>query len=151
VHVHFDAPSGPSLPTLPAQRFRLDVPLHELLQKDPSPTPARAEHEPRTSLALPSPVFPQHPALLHEIDAAEPRLQNMKGFTRGVGEHWGCRAGQNWLIVRTNGTLAPCFPLYNATYDWGTVGNEKFDVKQLTEMKKGCEPNCFSTLGYNVA
>src|SRR5208337_805060 len=57
----------------------------------------------------------------------------------------------DWLIVRTNGTLAPCFPLYNATYDWGTVGNEKFDVKQLAEMKKGCEPNCFSTLGYNVA
>ena len=33
----------------------------------------------------------------------------------------------------------------------GTVGNQKFDVKQLSEMKKGCEPNCFSTLGYNVA
>jgi hypothetical protein len=63
-------PSGPSLPTLPAQRFRLDVPLHQLLQKDPSSTPARAEHEPRTWLALPSPVFPQHPALLHEVDAA---------------------------------------------------------------------------------
>ena len=41
--------------------------------------------------------------------------------------------------------------MYNATYDWGTVGNQKFDVKQLSEMKKGCEPNCFSTLGYNVA
>ena len=47
------------------------------------------------------------------------RLQNMKGFMRGVGEHWGCRAGQNWLIIRTDGTLAPCFPVYNATYDWG--------------------------------
>jgi MoaA/NifB/PqqE/SkfB family radical SAM enzyme len=80
-----------------------------------------------------------------------PRLQNMKGFMRGGGEHWGCRAGQNWLIIRTNGTLAPCFPLYNASYDWGTVGNQKFDVQQLSEMKKGCEPNCFSTLGYNVA
>src|SRR5205807_10562068 len=34
-----------------------------------------------------------------------PRLQNMKGFMRGVGEHWGCRAGQNWLIIRTDGTL----------------------------------------------
>jgi MoaA/NifB/PqqE/SkfB family radical SAM enzyme len=79
------------------------------------------------------------------------RLQNMKGFMRGVGEHWGCRAGQNWLIVRTDGTLAPCFPMYNAHYDWGTVEHEKFDVKQLDEMKKGCEPHCFSTLGYNVA
>ena len=80
-----------------------------------------------------------------------PRLQNMKGFMRGVGEHWGCRAGQNWLIIRTDGTLAPCFPMYNAKYDWGTVDNQKFDVRQLSEMKNGCEPNCFSTLGYNVA
>jgi MoaA/NifB/PqqE/SkfB family radical SAM enzyme len=80
-----------------------------------------------------------------------PRLQNMKGFMRGVGEHWGCRAGQNWLIIRTDGTLAPCFPMYNAKYDWGTVDNQKFDLKQLAEMKNGCEPHCFSTLGYNVA
>jgi len=80
-----------------------------------------------------------------------PRLQNMKGFMRGVGEHWGCRAGQNWIIIRTDGTLAPCFPMYNSTYDSGTIENQKFDVKQLDEMKQGCEPQCFSTLGYNVA
>jgi MoaA/NifB/PqqE/SkfB family radical SAM enzyme len=79
------------------------------------------------------------------------RLQNMKGFMRGVGEHWGCRGGQNWLIIRTDGTLAPCFPMYNATYDWGTIENHKFELKQLGEMKQGCEPHCFSTLGYNVA
>jgi hypothetical protein len=24
-------------------------------------------------------------------------------------------------------------------------------LKQLGEMKQGCEPHCFSTLGYNVA
>jgi len=80
-----------------------------------------------------------------------PRLQNMKGFMRGVGEHWGCRAGQNWLIIRTDGTIAPCFPMYNAKYDWGSIGKQRFDKKQLAEMKHGCEPNCFSTLGYNVA
>jgi MoaA/NifB/PqqE/SkfB family radical SAM enzyme len=80
-----------------------------------------------------------------------PRLQKMKEFMRGGGEHWGCRAGQNWLIVRTNGSLAPCFPMYNAKFDWGTVGNQKFDKQQLNEMKQGCEPQCFSTLGYNVA
>jgi hypothetical protein len=57
-----------SLPTLLAQSFRLDAPLHKVLQKlpDPSPTLARVEHEPRTSLALPSPVFPERPALMHE-------------------------------------------------------------------------------------
>jgi MoaA/NifB/PqqE/SkfB family radical SAM enzyme len=80
-----------------------------------------------------------------------PRLQNMKGFMRGKGEHWGCRAGQNWVIVRTDGTLAPCFPMYNAKYDWGTTENPKCKKSQLAEMKQGCEPNCFSTLGYNVA
>ena len=38
-----------------------------------------------------------------------PRLQNMKGFMRGAGEHWGCRAGQNWLIIRTNGNSRSLF------------------------------------------
>jgi MoaA/NifB/PqqE/SkfB family radical SAM enzyme len=80
-----------------------------------------------------------------------PRLHNMKEFMRGKSEHWGCRAGQNWLIIRTDGTLAPCFPMYNASYDWGTVGNHKFDLKQLSEMKQSCELHCFSTLGYNLA
>jgi hypothetical protein len=41
--------------------------------------------------------------------------------------------------------------MYNAGYDWGAVGQQKFEQKQLIEMKQGCEPNCFSTLGYNVA
>jgi MoaA/NifB/PqqE/SkfB family radical SAM enzyme len=80
-----------------------------------------------------------------------PRLRNMKEFMRGKAEHWGCRAGQNWLIIRTDGTLAPCFPLYNATHNWGTVGAHKFDAKQLSEMKQSCELHCFSTLGYNLA
>jgi hypothetical protein len=47
------------------------MPLHNLLQRDPSPTLARVEHQPRTSLVLPSPVFPQHLALLHKIDDAD--------------------------------------------------------------------------------
>jgi hypothetical protein len=80
-----------------------------------------------------------------------PRLQNMKGFMRGVGERWGCSPGQNWLIVRTDGTFAPCFPMYNAKYDRGAVEKQKFDLTQLAEMKQGCEPQCFSTPGYNVA
>src|ERR1700689_322901 len=80
-----------------------------------------------------------------------PRLNNMKGFMRGKSEHWGCRAGQNWLIVRTDGTLAPCFPMYNATYDWGTIENHRFETKQLSEMKKSCQPHCFSTLNHILA
>ncbi len=34
------------------------------------------------------------------------RLAQMKQFMRGNIEPWGCRAGQNTLIVRTDGTLA---------------------------------------------
>jgi len=54
------------------------------------------------------------------------------------------------LIIRTDGTLARASHVQRE-FDWGTVENQKFDLKQLAEMKQGCEPQCFSTLGYNVA
>ena len=34
---------------------------------------------------------------------------------------WNCRAGQNNVIIRTDGTVAPCFPMYASTYDWGNI------------------------------
>jgi len=79
------------------------------------------------------------------------RLQEMKAFMRGKLQDWDCRAGQNSLIIRTDGTLAPCFPLYSATHDWGVAGEPRFDEKQLSEMKRGCQPHCFSTLNHNLA
>jgi MoaA/NifB/PqqE/SkfB family radical SAM enzyme len=79
------------------------------------------------------------------------RLQDMKDFMRGQVEPWSCRAGQNNVIIRVDGTLAPCFPMYSATYDWGTIGHHKFEVKQLDEMKKECQTHCFSTLNHNLA
>jgi MoaA/NifB/PqqE/SkfB family radical SAM enzyme len=78
------------------------------------------------------------------------RLQDMKQFLRGKVEPWNCRAGQNNVIIRVDGTLAPCFPMYSATYDWGTVGHHNFKVKQLDEMKKECQTHCFSTLNHNL-
>ena len=63
---------------------------------------------------------------------------------------WNCRAGQNNVIVRTDGTVAPCFPMYAATYDWGTIEGHKFDRAQLRGMKKTCEKHCFSTLNHNL-
>ena len=79
------------LPTLPAQPFRLDVPLHDLLQKRPDqPTDhsplERAEREPQNSLTLPSPVFPQHPALFHELDADD--IAAHDGVIRTGKRHW---------------------------------------------------------------
>jgi len=76
------------------------------------------------------------------------RLQEMKYFMRGKIQEWNCRAGQNSLIIRTDGTLAPCFPTYNATCDWGAVGDSRFDSAQLAEMKAECQRNCFSTLNH---
>ena len=57
----------------------------------------------------------------------------------------------NSLIVRVDGTLAPCFPMYNASYDWGTIENHKFERKQLTDMKQECQKSCFSTLNHILA
>ncbi len=79
------------------------------------------------------------------------RLAEMKRFVRGAHyEPWNCRAGQNTLIIRVDGTLAPCFPMYSATHDWGVVGSPQFDRRQLDEMKVTCEPNCYSTLNHIV-
>jgi radical SAM protein with 4Fe4S-binding SPASM domain len=74
----------------------------------------------------------------------------MKQFMRGGIQDWNCRAGQNTLIIRTDGTLAPCFPMYSANYDWGTIENHKFEPGPLNEMKKSCQPHCFSTLNHIV-
>jgi MoaA/NifB/PqqE/SkfB family radical SAM enzyme len=78
------------------------------------------------------------------------RLAQMKDFMRGKLEPWNCRAGQNTLIIRTDGTLAPCFPMYSAKHDWGTVGAHKFERQQLDEMKTSCQTHCFSTLNHIV-
>jgi MoaA/NifB/PqqE/SkfB family radical SAM enzyme len=75
-------------------------------------------------------------------------MQDMKQLMRGNVPPWQCRAGQNSLIIRTDGTLAPCFPMYSATHDWGVVGSHKFDVKQLDEMKVDCTKHCLSTCNY---
>lgn len=75
-----------------------------------------------------------------------PQLLNMKNMMRGEIEGWSCRAGRNTLIIREDGTLAPCFPTYGATHDWGLVEHPRFDLVQLDQMKKTCTTTCFSTL-----
>ena len=79
------------------------------------------------------------------------RLEEMKAFMRGKLQEWDCRAGQNSLIIRTDGTLAPCFPMYSASHDWGTAGRPCFEKQQLEQMKAECQPHCFSTLNHNLA
>lgn len=74
------------------------------------------------------------------------QILQMKQMMRGQVEPWSCRAGQNTLIIREDGTLAPCFPTYGASYDWGTVEAPRFDREQLSVMKESCNRTCFSTL-----
>jgi MoaA/NifB/PqqE/SkfB family radical SAM enzyme len=79
------------------------------------------------------------------------RLEQMKAFMRGKLPRWDCRAGQNALIVRTDGTLAPCFPMYGARDDWGSVGKPCFRPAELKYMKSECQKHCFSTLNHTLA
>ncbi len=78
-------------------------------------------------------------------------FMRMKQLMRGEVEPWPCRAGQNMTIIRTDGTLAPCFPMYSSSYDWGSVGAHKYDAEQLDEMKKECSKRCLSTCNYILA
>jgi MoaA/NifB/PqqE/SkfB family radical SAM enzyme len=83
------------------------------------------------------------------------QIESTPGITRAEDgnlhfKDWNCRAGQNNVVIRTDGTLAPCFPMYPATCDWGTVDGHKFDQAQLGAMKKTCQKHCFSTLNHNL-
>ena len=86
---------------------------------------------------------------------ADELLAGMPGITREEDgglrfAEWNCRAGQNNVIVRTDGTVGPCFPMYSATYDWGNIEGHKFDQASLGEMKTTCQKHCFSTLNHNL-
>lgn len=83
-------------------------------------------------------------------------LSGIQGIVQRPGgemqfAEWNCRAGQNNVIIRTDGTVAPCFPMYGATYDWGNIDSPQFDQQQLAGMKKTCQQHCFSTLNHNLA
>ena len=83
-------------------------------------------------------------------------LASMPGIAQGENGDihfvdWNCRAGQNNVIIRTDGTVAPCFPMYASTYDWGNIDRFHFDEKDLSRMKQGCQRHCFSTLNHNLA
>jgi MoaA/NifB/PqqE/SkfB family radical SAM enzyme len=78
-------------------------------------------------------------------------LRAMKSLLRGGVAPWPCRGGQNMVICRTDGTLAPCYPMRESEQDWGTVGCQKFDTCQLADLKQTCSGTCFSTVGYMLA
>lgn len=83
-------------------------------------------------------------------------LTSMPGIVQDADDQlhfseWNCRAGQNNVVIRTDGTVAPCFPMFPSTFDWGNIDTPKFDAGQLAHMKKTCQQHCFSTLNHNLA
>ena len=83
-------------------------------------------------------------------------LASMPGVVREPGgsvrfADWNCRAGLNNVVIRTDGTLAPCFPMYPSSYDWGNIDAPRFDPDQLAGMKTACHRHCFSTLNHNLS
>jgi MoaA/NifB/PqqE/SkfB family radical SAM enzyme len=118
---HFKHLDGNTTYLLPEDHPKVDALIEWVIEKH------------KNGYKMPNPVF---------------HLREMKKLMRGKVDAWPCRAGQNSLIVRTDGTLAPCFPTYSSTYDWGTVANHKFQTGQLTEMKKECSQHCLSTCNY---
>jgi len=78
-------------------------------------------------------------------------LISMKQFVRNDLPPWKCQAGQLSLIIRPDGSFAPCFELYGENEDWGDIyTGPKFDPAELTVRKKKCSPQCLSTCNYQV-
>ncbi len=89
------------------------------------------------------------------LDAEAENLRRMPGILPDKNgglrfTDWNCRAGLNNVVIRTDGTLAPCFPMYSATYNWGTIDGHRLERQQIGEMKKTCQKHCFSTLNHNL-
>ncbi len=78
-------------------------------------------------------------------------LNAMKRFIRRELDPWPCQAGQFSMIIRLDGSFAPCFELYAEKEDWGNIyDGPKFDPVKLAEHKRECSPHCLSTCNYQV-
>ena len=74
-----------TLPTLPSQPFRLDVPLHELLHQ-PSRAVLPLPSTLRQAQTLPNALFPQYPELFHDLD--EQDIAAHETVVRTGKRHW---------------------------------------------------------------
>jgi MoaA/NifB/PqqE/SkfB family radical SAM enzyme len=77
-------------------------------------------------------------------------LKAMKKRVRSIPVKWDCRAGHNEILIKTDGTLSPCFDLITYNYDWGRIWNPKFDSKELEKIKAECNKYCLSTCVFNL-
>jgi hypothetical protein len=117
---------------------------HSLTQLDPT---LRSLESLAFEIALRNKVVGQEEAVRALVDVLHVYFAEMRAIGRPVGNHfflgptgsgktriveaaaeilfgeWNCRAGQNNVIIRTDGTVAPCFPMYASTFDWETSIN----------------------------
>lgn len=78
-------------------------------------------------------------------------LGAMKRFIRNQLPAWPCEAGRFSIVIRLDGTFAPCFELYGKKENWGSLyEGSKFDPVRLDRQKKKCSPHCLSTCNYQV-
>jgi MoaA/NifB/PqqE/SkfB family radical SAM enzyme len=78
-------------------------------------------------------------------------LSAMKLFIRHQLPAWPCMAGKYSMIIRLDGSFAPCFELYGADEDWGNIyDGHKFDPERLAGQKQKCSPHCLSTCNFQV-
>ncbi len=78
-------------------------------------------------------------------------LSAMKRFIRHKLPVWPCMAGQYLMIIRLDGSFAPCMELYGSDEDWGNIyDGHKFDPERLARQKQHCSPHCLSTCNFQV-
>lgn len=78
-------------------------------------------------------------------------LRAMKSFIRRRLSPWPCYAGKYTMIIRLDGSFAPCFELYGSHEDWGNIDEgPRFDPQRLAGVKEKCTPHCLSTCNFQV-
>lgn len=79
-------------------------------------------------------------------------LETLKERALGHISSWTCRAGRNGALIRTDGTLSPCFELMCHDNDWGRIWEPRFTEEELEKAKEKCKPvcssTCFHTMGH---
>ncbi|MFH2012641.1 MAG: radical SAM protein [Pseudomonadota bacterium] len=78
-------------------------------------------------------------------------LKAMKHFIRHQLPLWHCHAGELTMVIRLDGSFAPCFELYGSEEDWGNIyDGPKFDPVMLAEQKEKCTSHCLSTCNFQA-
>jgi MoaA/NifB/PqqE/SkfB family radical SAM enzyme len=78
-------------------------------------------------------------------------LLAMKSFIRRELGPWACQAGKLSMVIRLDGSFAPCFELYGSDEDWGNIyDGARFDPDRLSKIKQHCSLKCLSTCNFQV-